>query len=297
MFYEQFAELCKEKKISPSIVAETIGLNRSSVTFWKRGSTPKGETLRKLANYFGVSVDYLLNKGQRINPLSPSRRIFSVMNEQNVSLLEMRWRTGISSETIRCFALGEKVENGRDCLDKIAEALHANPAYLMGWTSHEDDKQAYIDITKEMWELSGNDPDAAHGLQQSVKDQEYQQLTDDTEYQRTKNQAPELFKVGDSYYDGALRISDVEEKSDSEFSVTFQLDEDGMEVDALVSFFEILQSMSSKHGVSIDGLAQLAKMVEAVAAKEPVQDMAPVPSKGRDTTPAADVPETPPEDK
>lgn len=283
MFYEQFAGLCKEKNISPSIVAETIGLNRSSVTFWKRGSTPKGETLRKLANYFGVSVDYLLNKGQRINPLSPSRRIFSVMNEQKVSLLEMRWRTGISSETICSFALGEKVEDGRDCLEKIADALHTNHAYLMGWTSHEDDDQAYIDITDEMWELSGNDPDAAHGMQQATEDQEYQQLMDDTEYQRTKSQAPELFKVGDSYYDGALRISDVEEKSDSEFSVTFQLDEDGMEIQELVGLFEMLQSMSSKHGVSIDGLTQLAKMIEAVAAKEPAQDDVPVSQEDDDT--------------
>ena len=283
MFYEQFAGLCKEKNISPSIVAETIGLNRSSVTFWKRGSTPKGETLRKLANYFGVSIDYLLNKGQRINPLSPSRRIFSVMNEQKVSLLEMRWRTGISSETICSFALGEKVEDGRDCLEKIADALHTNHAYLMGWTSHEDDDQAYIDITDEMWELSGNDPDAAHGMQQATEDQEYQQLMDDTEYQRTKSQAPELFKVGDSYYDGALRISDVEEKSDSEFSVTFQLDEDGMGIQELVGLFEMLQSMSSKHGVSIDGLTQLAKMIEAVAAKEPAQDDVPVSQKDDDT--------------
>lgn len=283
MFYEQFAGLCKEKNISPSIVAETIGLNRSSVTFWKRGSTPKGETLRKLANYFGVSIDYLLNKGQRINPLSPSRRIFSVMNEQKVSLLEMRWRTGISSETICSFALGEKVEDGRDCLEKIADALHTNHAYLMGWTSHEDDDQAYIDITDEMWELSGNDPDAAHGMQQATEDQEYQQLMDDTEYQRTKSQAPELFKVGDSYYDGALRISDVEEKSDSEFSVTFQLDEDGLEIQELVGLFEMLQSMSSKHGVSIDGLTQLAKMIEAVAAKEPAQDDVPVSQKDDDT--------------
>lgn len=283
MFYEQFAGLCKEKNISPSIVAETIGLNRSSVTFWKRGSTPKGETLRKLANYFGVSIDYLLNKGQRINPLSPSRRIFSVMNEQKVSLLEMRWRTGISSESICSFALGEKVEDGRDCLEKIADALHTNHAYLMGWTSHKDDDQAYIDITDEMWELSGNDPDAAHGMQQATEDQEYQQLMDDTEYQRTKSQAPELFKVGDSYYDGALRISDVEEKSDSEFSVTFQLDEDGIEIQELVGLFEMLQSMSSKHGVSIDGLTQLAKMIEAVAAKEPAPDDVPVSQKDDDT--------------
>ena len=45
-----------------------------------------------------------------------------------------------------------------------------------------------------------------------------------------------------------------------------------MEAKELISLFEMLQSMSSEHGVSIDGLTQLAKMVQAVAAKEPVQE-------------------------
>ncbi len=40
----------------------SIGLNKSNATFWKKGSIPKGETLQKLADYFGVSVDYLLEK-------------------------------------------------------------------------------------------------------------------------------------------------------------------------------------------------------------------------------------------
>lgn len=38
----------------------SIGLNKSNATFWKKGSIPKGDTLQKLADYFGVSVDYLL---------------------------------------------------------------------------------------------------------------------------------------------------------------------------------------------------------------------------------------------
>lgn len=277
MFYQRFHELCQSMGVTPTQAARDIAVGQSTVSMWKlQGTTPKYDTLRKLAHYFGVSADYLLNRGPRIDPVFPSRQIIPMMYKNNLSLEDLSQQTGISIDVLRVFGLGGKVENGRDCLKKIAKALQANPAYLMGWTSHEDDDQAYIDITDEMWELSGNDPDAAHGLQQSAEDQEYQQLMDDTEYQRTKNQAPEVFKVGDSYYDGALRISDVEEKSDSEFSVTFQLDEDGMEIRELVGLFEMLQSMSSKHGVSIDGLAQLAKMVEALAAKGPSQDDAPV---------------------
>lgn len=169
MFYDRFVELCNEINISPSIVAETIGLNRSSVTFWKRGSTPKGETLRKLANYFGVSVDYLLGTGPRISPLSSSKRIFSVMNEKKMSLEEMNQLTGIPIETIRSFALGEKVEDGRKCLKEIARVLVANPAFLMGWTNYPDDESAYWNISEDIWKGCDNDPDKAHGAQQALE--------------------------------------------------------------------------------------------------------------------------------
>lgn len=186
-------------------------------------------------------------------------------------------------ETLRKFALGDKVENGREYLKRISDALHANPAYLMGWTGHEEDETAYINITEEMWRLSGNDPDGAHWLQQAMEDEEYQQTMDEQERPHTENQSPVLFKVGDSYYGGTLRIAGVEEKSDSEFSVTFHVDEDGMEAKELISLFEMLQSMSSEHGVSIDGLTQLAKMVQAVAAKEPVQEVKSTPQEDNNT--------------
>lgn len=60
VFYDQFVKLCKARGVSPSAVMVSIGLNKSNATFWKRGSIPKGDTLQKLADYFGVSVDYLL---------------------------------------------------------------------------------------------------------------------------------------------------------------------------------------------------------------------------------------------
>ena len=62
MFYDIFIKLCKERSVSASFVMKEIGLNKSNATFWKRGSIPKGDTLQKLAQYFNVSVDYLLGK-------------------------------------------------------------------------------------------------------------------------------------------------------------------------------------------------------------------------------------------
>lgn len=60
MFYERFMALCKERGKSAAAVVRDMGLNNSAPTTWKRGSIPKGDTLQRLADYFGVSVDYLM---------------------------------------------------------------------------------------------------------------------------------------------------------------------------------------------------------------------------------------------
>lgn len=65
MFYDRFELLCKEKGVSPTSVARENGITQQSVSLWKkRGSTPKAETIQKLADYFGVPVDYLLGINQ-----------------------------------------------------------------------------------------------------------------------------------------------------------------------------------------------------------------------------------------
>ena len=58
-FYQIFIQLCKDKGVAGSKVAQSIGLNKSSVSYWKKGATPKAETLKALAQYFNVTVDYL----------------------------------------------------------------------------------------------------------------------------------------------------------------------------------------------------------------------------------------------
>lgn len=61
MFYEQFRALCKVRNEAPSYVLERIGLTRMNASLWKKGGMPSAENIQKLANYFGVPVDYLLN--------------------------------------------------------------------------------------------------------------------------------------------------------------------------------------------------------------------------------------------
>lgn len=60
--YEIFSELLKSRGLKVSDVTKATGIAPSSLTDWKKGrtATPKTETLQKIADYFGVSVDYLL---------------------------------------------------------------------------------------------------------------------------------------------------------------------------------------------------------------------------------------------
>ncbi len=61
MFYDTYIKLCSQKGISPTKAAEEIGISRATPTTWKkRKLTPQGDTLNKIANYFGVTIDHLI---------------------------------------------------------------------------------------------------------------------------------------------------------------------------------------------------------------------------------------------
>ena len=60
MFFDILSTLCKTKGVSTYKACTDIGLNRAAVGKWKKGTVPNGTTLAKLADYFGVTTDYLL---------------------------------------------------------------------------------------------------------------------------------------------------------------------------------------------------------------------------------------------
>ena len=59
--YEIFAKLLEERNMKAADVCRGTGLPSSLFSEWKRGkSTPKADKIKKIADYFGVSVDYLM---------------------------------------------------------------------------------------------------------------------------------------------------------------------------------------------------------------------------------------------
>ena len=72
MGYDAFEKLCTSRNVTPYKVAKETGVSTSTLSSWKKGRyTPKQDKLQKIADYFGVSVDYLLgvqNSGPQTDP-------------------------------------------------------------------------------------------------------------------------------------------------------------------------------------------------------------------------------------
>ena len=59
--YEIFEELCEKKGVTPYRVCKDTGITTATVSNWKAGRyTPKSDKMQKLADYFGVPLDYLI---------------------------------------------------------------------------------------------------------------------------------------------------------------------------------------------------------------------------------------------
>lgn len=68
MQYEIFAELLTKKGVRTSDVAKATGINPTVFSEWKKGkSSPKSDKLQKIADFFGVSMEYLMT-GQDPDP-------------------------------------------------------------------------------------------------------------------------------------------------------------------------------------------------------------------------------------
>ncbi|ARV03993.1 XRE family transcriptional regulator [Enterococcus faecalis] len=64
--YEKIKLLASEKKMSIRQLEETLGFGNGVINRWRK-NTPGSDKLKKVADYFDVSVDYLLGRTENPN--------------------------------------------------------------------------------------------------------------------------------------------------------------------------------------------------------------------------------------
>lgn len=62
MFYDTLKEVCNKKNTSPSAVCLAIGISKSNITGWKKGRSPKLDTVLAIANHLNVSPSRFIPK-------------------------------------------------------------------------------------------------------------------------------------------------------------------------------------------------------------------------------------------
>lgn len=59
--YSRISQLCREKEISINKLEKDLGFGASSINKWYR-SKPSADKVKAVADYFGVSMDYLYGR-------------------------------------------------------------------------------------------------------------------------------------------------------------------------------------------------------------------------------------------
>lgn len=108
MFLERTLELIERENISKNKLLTDLGLGKNSFVNWsERGTIPSADTVEKIADYFGVTTDYLLGRTD-------------IMNEDDLKAVRQftadTYKTMLSSEGVRVVKtyLAEYMSNAKE---------------------------------------------------------------------------------------------------------------------------------------------------------------------------------------
>ena len=65
MFSERIRILRKEAKLTQAQAARNVGLSPRGYLDLELGATPRGDTLLSIADFYGVSIDWLMGRTDR----------------------------------------------------------------------------------------------------------------------------------------------------------------------------------------------------------------------------------------
>lgn len=140
MFWNNFIKICNEKNTTPTGVVKKLEIASGNVTRWKNGSIPRDTTLKKIADYFNVTTEYLLSEDEK-KPVSADE-LSSMSEKEKMVIRAYRIRPEMQPAIDRLLGI-EEVEceyytaayKGDSTLETNAEEFN----YLLSLPSSPDD--------------------------------------------------------------------------------------------------------------------------------------------------------------
>lgn len=163
-FNERLRLLRSESELSQAELAKRLGLTKSSVNMYERGDRePDIDTLKSIADYFGVSMDFLLGKtdpGQGEKsvidrpPHSTSERLREIMDERGLRQADIlklaqpyvdKYGVKLAKNHLSQYVNGH-VLPAQKKLTILGLALGVSEVWLMGY---DVPKERNVEYTKE----------------------------------------------------------------------------------------------------------------------------------------------------
>lgn len=145
MFWTNFEKLCAEIGKSPNAVATELGIPSGSITAWSKGTKPRNQTIKKIADYFGVTTQNLLLDGSPVRGNEVSLgvnydRIWELCKETGKKRSYLSKAMG-HSERYLLDARKQNTNIKPDELAILASELNTTPEYLTGETDNPEIKK------------------------------------------------------------------------------------------------------------------------------------------------------------
>lgn len=116
-------KLCRENNEKPTPLLRSLGLSATNLKRWENGSTVNSEILEKLAEHFGVPVDYFFDDNQ-----NDEERKLAIPDDANV-FRKIYWIFKSHPDNIASFMNGTSMN--MEQLNAIADYLGSSVDYLL----------------------------------------------------------------------------------------------------------------------------------------------------------------------
>lgn len=81
MFAERLRLLREEKKLTQKDLGKILNVSHQTISFWEKDKEPNFNTLKNIANYFNVSIDYLLGNTDVKNEIYKDHKLSRYIND------------------------------------------------------------------------------------------------------------------------------------------------------------------------------------------------------------------------
>lgn len=149
IIFTRIKELCEKRGISINKLESEVGMSQYSITRWKSSNSPTVDKLLRVAQYFRVSLDYLVGQADVASPspeVQATCNLTGLSEESVINLAQLR-QTGGSKSKVKLLAINQLLED-----DGVEEWGNSLLQYLADYLFAEDVSKNNIQFTAQVSE-------------------------------------------------------------------------------------------------------------------------------------------------